>query len=315
MLDKGDTTMTGKTRNQVYDIVTEKVIAALESGNAPWSRPWTVEGLSPANLVSKRAYRGVNVFLLAVRGMELGVEVTPWWLTYNQAKEMGGNVRKGEKGTMVVFWKRTEYKVEADDSDTVDDVNEDGTVTRQSFLLRYYTVFNLCQCEGIPAGKVPAKPKGKKIPPVKRAESIVKHFPAPAPSITHAEQPRAFFRPSTDSIVMPKRSQFNSVEGYYGTLFHEMTHATGMEKRLNRPGFDKGLAAAFGSPEYAKEELVAEMGAALLCGVAGIDPNVDNSAAYLRGWIKALENDKRLVVVAAQQAQKAADWVLGVKVK
>jgi len=163
--------------------------------------------------------------------------------------------------------------------------------------------------EGIDLAKVPAVDPSA-IDDVPTAEEIVARFPDP-PAIEHLAQPRAFYRPSTDSVTMPPRSAFERTEGYYSTLFHELTHATGHAKRLARPGFDKNHASPFGSEPYAREELVAELGAAFLCGEAGLEPDISNSAAYIDHWRQQLSRDSRLVITAAQQAQRAADFILG----
>lgn len=270
-----------------YEIVTESIVKQLESGVAPWRKPWRV-GM-PANLVSKKEYRGINVFLLAFQGYG-----SRYWLTYRQTQVLSGNVKKGERGTKVVFWKIDEYRKENAETGEAKD--------RKSILLRYYTVFNLDQCEGIKCPEaVPT------IHSIDQCESIVKGMPNP-PRL--AQEAQACYRPSIDTVGMPARSAFNSAEEYYSTFFHELTHSTGHPSRLGREGIMKHNP--FGSEDYSKEELVAEMGAAMLCGVAGIESRtLGNSAAYLQSWISRLKSDSRLVVSAASQAQKAADFILG----
>jgi antirestriction protein ArdC len=269
-----------------YEVVTESIIKQLESGVAPWRKPWRTE--MPANLVSKKEYRGINVFLLAFQGYG-----SRYWLTYRQAQSLGGTVSKGQHGSKVVFWKFDEYRKE--NSETGE------TGNRKSILLRYYTVFNLEQCEGIKSPEpLPA------IHPIERCESIVEQMPN-RPSLERDS--KACYRPSTDTVGMPARSAFHSAEEYYSTFFHELTHSTGHPSRVGR----EGIMAhnPFGSEDYSKEELVAEMGAAMLCGVAGIESRtLDNSASYLQSWINRLRSDSRLIVSAASQAQKAADYIL-----
>jgi|CXWL01.1.fsa_nt_gi antirestriction protein ArdC len=286
--------------SKVYEVITGQIVEQLERGVVPWARPWKVDGLAPSNLVSRRPYRGINVFLLGFRAAS-----TPWWLTFRQAKALGGSVRAGERSTPVIFWRwvdRTERGI---------DETSSGSERRRERLpvLRYYSVFNLDQTEGIDLAKIPAV-DASAIGDVPTAEEIVARFPDP-PAIEHLAQPRAFYRPSTDSVTMPPRSAFERAEGYYSTLFHELTHATGHAKRLARPGFDKNHASPFGSEPYAREELVAELGAAFLCGEAGLDPDISNSAAYIDHWRRQLSRDSRLVITAAQQAQRAADFILG----
>src|ERR1700693_248981 len=272
--------------SSVYQIVTEQILKQLEAGVAPWHRPWTNQ--LPKNLVSGREYRGINVFLLASSG-----HGSPYWLTYKQATERGGHVRKGEHGTKIVFWKIGTREVEDAGGETIE---------QKSFLLRYYTVFNLEQCEGISAPDA-----ARVVNPIAECERIVTEMPN-APAIE--QDGRAWYRPSTDTVGMPSRNMFDSAEEYYSTLFHELTHSTGHSKRVGREGIEK--LNAFGSESYSKEELVAAMGAAMLCGIAGIErKTLSNSAAYLKSWIDVLKSDARMVVSAASQAQKAADYIQG----
>ena len=269
-----------------YDVVTESIIRQLERGVTPWRKPWRTE--MPANLVSKKEYRGINIFLLASQGYG-----SRFWLTYRQAQMLGGTVKKGEHGSKVVFWKIDEYRKE--NSETGE------TENRKSILLRYYTVFNLEQCEGIKSPE-PAPV----INPIEQCENIVRSMPNPP---GFAQDSRACYRPSIDTVGMPARSAFHSAEEYYSTFFHELTHSTGHPSRVGREGIMNHNP--FGSEDYSKEELVAEMGAAMLCGVTGIaSQTLDNSAAYLQAWINKLRSDSRLIVSAASQAQKAADYIL-----
>lgn len=252
---------------------------------APWHRPWTTQ--LPRNIVTGREYRGINVFLLASRGYG-----SPHWLTYKQATERGGHVRKGQHGAKVVFWKIGKREVEHADGEAID---------RKSVLLRYYTVFNLEQCEGIAAPEAV-----RVVNPIEECERIVHGMPD-LPAIE--QDGRAWYRPSTDTVGIPARNAFESAEGYYSTLFHELTHSTGHPKRIGREGIEK--LNTFASETYSKEELVAEMGAAMLCGVAGIERlTLPNSAAYLKSWTDVLKGDSRMVISAASQAQKAADYIL-----
>jgi antirestriction protein ArdC len=270
-----------------YEIVTASILKQLESGVAPWRKPWRT--VTPANLVSKTEYRGINIFLLASQGYG-----SRYWVTYRQAQALGGTVRKSQHGSKVVFWKVGEYRREKQQTAE--------TENHKSILLRYYTVFNLEQCEGI---KSP-DPVGV-INPLEQCERIVKSMPNP-PGFT--QDARACYWPSTDTVGMPARSAFHSAEEYYSALFHEMTHSTGHPSRVEREGIMNH--DPFGSEDYSKEELIAEMGAAMLCGVAGIESRtLGNSAAYLQTWINELRSDSRLIVSAASQAQKASDYILG----
>jgi antirestriction protein ArdC len=270
-----------------YEIVTESIIKQLESGVAPWRKPWRTQ--TPANLVSKKEYRGINIFLLASQGYG-----SRHWITYRQAQALGGTVREGQHGCKVVFWKFGEYRRENQE--------KEETESHKAILLRYYIVFNLEQCDGIKSTD-----SVRVINPLEQCESIVKGMPNPP---EFAQDARPCYWPSTDTVGMPASSAFHAVEEYYSTLFHEIAHSTGHPFRVGREGIMNHNP--FGSEDYSKEELIAEMGAAMLCGAAGIESRtLVNSAAYLQTWINKLKSDSRLIVSAASQAQKAADYILG----
>jgi antirestriction protein ArdC len=281
-----------KPKADAYQIMTDRIVGLLEQGVVPWRRPWKqLGGLMPQNLKSKKAYRGVNVFWLACAGYG-----SPYWVTFKQAKALGGSVRKGEKGFPVIFWKWLERE------------DEDTGKSRRIPMLRYYTVFNVEQCEGI-EDKVPQIDTDEPVEfePIERCEQIVESFSGPS---VRTGDSRAYYVPSTDLVNMPKRELFETAESYYSVLFHELGHSTGHESRLGREGITD--ATMFGSHKYSKEELVAEMTAAFLSGHCAIDSaTVENSAAYIQGWLKKLRNDTKLLVSAAAQAQKAADLILG----
>jgi len=270
---------------QSYERITERIVSLLEQGTVPWHKPWKVTTGLPRNLMSNKPYRGINVFLLMAMSYE-----SPHWLTFRQAIELGGNVKKGEKSCPVVFWKR----MQTEDAESGE--------PRKAPLLRLYHVFNVAQCEGL-------KDAPAEMPmPVTKPAEIVAGMPQP-PFLKHG-MAQAFYSPADDCVGMPERERFDSEAGYYATLFHELIHATGSEKRLNRASLTE--RNGFGSNPYCKEELIAELGSAFLCGYAGIvDRTINSSAAYLEGWLKQLKEDKTLIVHAAAQAQKAADFILG----
>ena len=275
-------------RGSIYEQITDRIIALLESGTVPWRKPWKAQTGLPRNLVSKKPYRGINVFLLHAMHYE-----SPFWLTFKQAQELGGNVRKGEKACPVVFWKQ----LEVEDKKT----GEPEKVP----MLRFYYVFNASQCDGLKNLPAPVE-----IPILStQPEAIVANMPQ-RPEIKHGMS-KAFYSPSEDIVGMPDRARFDSEDGYFGTVYHELIHATGSKSRLNRPTLTESMG--FGSDPYCKEELIAEMGAAFLCGQAGIANTIENSAAYVKGWLEQLQNDRSLIVQAAAQAQKAADFILGIK--
>ena len=280
----------------VYAIVTEKIINLLENGVVPWRRPWTSTG-QPRNLVSKKPYRGVNLFLLSASKY-----VSPFWLTMRQANELGGHVRKGEESTIVVFWKIEDLKQTGNNE-------EKGESNGRRFLLRYYRVFNLEQCD-MPQSVVDKLPKVETHEhlPISACGEIIGCMPN-APEIQHAGS-KAFYSALSDQVTLPPPELFTSTEEYYATIFHELIHSTGHQKRLARESVLE--ATPFGSASYSREELVAEMGAAYLCAEGGISPAViENQSAYLGGWLKKLRDDRKLIVHAAAQAQRAADYVLG----
>lgn len=284
-------TKAAKSKDTIYEMVTERIVAMLEEGTAPWRKPWTPASF-PRNISGHR-YRGVNLFLLQSQ------YDSPFWLTYKQAQERGGNVIKGEQSTMIIFWKRLR----------ITEVNE-ATGKREPKvipMLRYFRVFNLEQTENVKLPKSVIEFDASKVEhaPITDAEAIVKGYKG-GPPIKVTESDQAFYLPGLDHITVPQMSQYPSPDEYYSTLFHEMGHSTGHPDRLNRD--QKGN---FGSHDYGREELVAEMTAAFLCSEAGITMTMDNSAAYLASWIKTIKEDVRAVVVAGGQAQRAADHILG----
>lgn len=284
----------------IYDRVTETLITMLEAGCVPWRNPILGRGETgfPRNLISGKPYRGVNVFLLACTAWSKDYS-SACWLTFKQAKALGGTVKKGEKSSLVVFWK----PYETTDKET----GEKVTIP----VLRHFNVFNAEQCEGV---KVPDAPAFEPLAfsPIEACEKIVSSFEG-GPVIEHGGS-QGYYRPLADRVQMPERERFLSVEEYYSMLFHELSHSTAHSSRLDR-GIDTH-PAPFGSPDYGREELIAEMGSAFLCGHAGISPaTIGNSVAYLAGWIKALKGDHRLAIAAAGAAQKAADWIQGERPK
>jgi antirestriction protein ArdC len=270
----------------VYEIITDRILNSLANGVIPWRKPWHTE--RPKNLISGKDYRGVNVLLLGSAPYE-----SPWWLTFNQARTLGGTVKKGERGTPVIFWKV--YGKETEDG---------GADKDRRFVLRYFTAFNVAQCEGIEAPPAISRPFN----PIEECERIVSGFEG-RPSIEHGGS-LAFYAPSSDRIQIPARETFSSAPEYYSTLFHELVHSTGAASRLDR----KAVADpnSFASHEYSFEELVAECGSAFLCAEAGISAStLENSAAYIASWAKKLRSEPKWIVNASAQAAKASDLILG----
>jgi antirestriction protein ArdC len=277
----------------VYEIINKRILELLEQGTIPWRKPWKGESNMPRNLISKREYQGINLFLLNAMPYE-----SPYWLTFKQVVVSGGHLRKGERATQIIFWKWLDRK------DNDEQVGVNGKIP----MLRYYNVFNLDQTEGITAPE-PAQPV-KEFNPIERAEEVIANMPM-RPDIRYGGN-RAYYSPVLDYVQIPNRNSFNTEEEFYSTCYHELSHATGHMSRLGRKSILE--PSYFGSHEYSKEELIAEMGAAFLCGHTGIEQRtIENSAAYISGWLRVLKNDKTLLVHAASLAQKSSDYILNRK--
>lgn len=278
--------------SNVYQIVTDRIIAELEKGIIPWERPWTGVRNGAYSRATGKPYSLLNQLLLGRPGE---------WLTYKQAQQAGGQVRKGEKGSMVVFWK---MDAKADkDRDT-------GELKVKQFpILKYYYVFHVDQCDGI-------EPKYKEpvftpLDPIEEAERVLNDYSTRCHvPIIHEKGNRAFYRPSEDAIHLPLMEQFCKQAEYYSVVFHESVHSTGHKNRLNR--LDDN--SRFGNEVYSKEELVAEMGAATILHELGIetDSSFRNSAAYIQNWLHVLRDDPKMVVLAAGKAEKAVKLILNV---
>ncbi|MHB1957536.1 MAG: ArdC family protein [Acidobacteriaceae bacterium] len=285
----------------IYQTVTDRIISSLKAGVIPWEKPWKspryAGGSFPRNFYTGKPYRGINILLLWSSGYS-----SPFWLTFKQAQALKGTVRKGEHGTPIVFYKQLPEHAKNDDEGT----SEDGCVP---FVLCHYTVFNVEQCDGLALPEIEQPETAPEIDEDELCESIVSGWKnRPALHLNSPTEYRAYYRPSTDSVQMPARSRFVDAPHYYSTLFHELVHSTGHESRLHRTFGDH-----FGDELYSKEELVAEIGAAFLCAIAGIaNEHTDrNTTAYIQNWIAKLEGDNRLIVHAAANAQRAVDLILG----
>ena len=275
----------------IYEMVTNLIIERLEKGVIPWQMPWKAETGLPQNMVYRKTYRGFNFWLLLTVIDQYG---SPFFLTFKQVKELGGHVLKGEKGFPVVFWKILEKE------------EKDGNIDQIPFL-RYYTVFNLKQTEGINESKIPStEAYDHDFDPIGQAEQLIKYW-SDCPEIK-LDQSHAFYSPSSDFIGMPSPRTFFKDEQFYSVLYHESVHATG---HINRTGRHEKLPDhKFGSQDYSQEELVAELGAAYLCHITGIqNATIDNSAAYIKSWIGKFKEDKKILLTASSQAQKAVDYI------
>ena len=270
----------------IYSEITNRVIAEMEQGTIPWQKPWVSSG-SCISYATGKPYSLLNQMLLGRPGE---------YLTFKQCQQAGGRIRKGEKASMVVFWKWLEQE------------DEETGEKKEIPFLRYYNVFHIDQCEGLRAKHTQPIPQTANADT--NADAIIADYLArEGIRLNHEAGDRAFYRPSTDSITLPTLNQFAATSEYYSTAFHELTHSTGHSKRLNR--LEK--TAFFGSEAYSKEELIAEIGAAALVNVAGLETakSFRNTAAYIQNWLSVLKNDKKFIVSAAGKAEKAVNLILG----
>ena len=279
----------------IYTEVTNRIVAALEQGTPPWVCPWRQGSALPNNLATGKAYRGVNVLILAVEAMSRNFTDNRW-LTFRQANALGARIRQGETGTAIVFYRMHEI------NDTTDGFEELSGEVRKIPLLKTYVVFNADQLNELPDRFV--LPPLQPWQPLDVAEQLITQTDA---LICHGGN-QAFYRPSSDTIQLPPMSSFPCADDYYATALHELTHWTGHSTRLNRLSVQRP-----GVDAYAFEELVAEIGAAFLCAHCGLNGVIEH-ASYIETWLNALRRDKRLIFLAAGAAQKAADWVMGTTV-
>ena len=276
----------------VYEMVTERIIEELEKGRIPWQKPWTGVKSGAYNRISKKPYSLLNQMLLGKAGE---------WASFKQWTELGGHIRKGEKSSFVTFWKVQE----------IEEIKEDGTKEiKQIPLLRYYNVFHISQVEGVEPLEMETLNTTE---PIETAEKVFKDYVTRERiRVEQTASNKAYYSPTFDLIHLPLIEQFTRAEEYYSTAFHEATHSTMKESRCNRQEDRKGKLVAFGSEEYSKEELVAEIGSANILNLLGIetDHSFQNSTAYIQSWIKALRNDVKMIVSASSKAEKATKYIL-----
>jgi antirestriction protein ArdC len=277
-----------------YAEVTARIVAELAAGAAPWVKPWsaTPGANTPCNAVTNRPYSGCNVVLLWM-AQAAGYR-TPRFLTFQQALELGGHVRKGERGTKVHFVKQLQVRDDGADGDAA---------TRLFPMMREYTVFNIDQCEGLPDSVTMGKPMRVRNPDTR--DALADEFLRSTGADVREGHGEAYYVPSQDFISMPAFESFEGADRFYGIAFHELTHWTGHKSRL-----DRDLKNRFGSRSYAAEELIAELGAALLCAEFGFDRDLQHPG-YIANWIDLLKADKRAFFTACSQASKAADYLRG----
>lgn len=305
--------MATTNKSNVYDLVTERIIEQMNKGIIPWHKPWSIvsngntNGTNSAiNYVTRKAYSPLNQMLLGESGE---------YLTWKQIDSLKGKVKKGANSRIVVFYTTTEYTREIKDTD---ETGKETTRTEAYKIpvLKYYRVFHLSDTENIPSKITPdeiCEPEPEQA--ITAAENIINDYVFRESFNgfkfqNNKPSSEAYYSPATDKVVVPMKKQFKSLEDYYATTFHELTHSTLTANRCNRTE-NGNITARFGSQVYSKEELVAEIGSAMLCTISGISTKdiFDNSIAYIQSWIKALKNDNKMIVWAASRAEKAALYI------
>lgn len=287
----------------IYEAVTNRIIDQLNAGIIPWHCPWT--GVSDGAIKHRdgRAYSLLNQLLLGEEGE---------YMSFLECKKAGGTIRKGAKSRMVVFFK-TQYAAKQDENGNIVLDDKGNIVVKAYPVLRYSSVFHIRDCEGV-APKWDDEKKLVDIEPVEHAENIISDYlKRSGVTLRNEKQNRAYYTPDMDRVTLPLRKQFTDIGEYYSTAFHELTHSTGHPKRLNR--IEIGVGSHFGDEPYAREELVAELGAAAILHEIGIETGntFKNNAGYVQGWLKALKNDKRMIVSAASRADKAVRLILNMQ--
>lgn len=285
----------------MYQVVTDRIIEQLEKGVMPWRKTWSSYGLAK-NYVSGKAYKGINMLMMNF----FSPHSIPYYLTFKQAKELGGHVKKGSKAQQVIYFNMI-FKDENGNKVSKEAAENREDVKVMKFL-KYFNVFNVEDIVGIDFEFEDLRllPNER----IERCEKIIQGFPSP-PDYVEKDKGRAYYHPLEDFINMPPIEQHDSAEFYYSTYFHELIHSTGHAKRLGRE--EVVTPNRFGSIPYSEEELVAELGASFLRKIADIDsdPIFQNSASYINGWLSKLKDDKKLVFKASAEAQKAVDYILG----
>lgn len=281
----------------VYEIITNKIIESLEKGTVLWQKKWKFSAYK--NFISKKEYNGINRLLLNLSTEENNFSC-PFWITFNQASQLKCQIKKGSKATQVIFWKVIDTKKESD-KEEVDEKNE------KKFVLRYYNVFNLEQTD-LDKSKWENLAELNDLSTVSNAEELIKNY-QDKPEINVTYTNRACYNFISDTINVPKINQYDKADNYYNTLFHEMIHSTGHSKRLNRDlkGYNED------NESYSFEELVAELGSSYLCNDCNLTPDFDNTVSYISGWLNALKKDSRMIIFASAKAEKACNYIKGMK--
>ncbi len=294
---------------KIYEDVTKKIIGLIENHQLKYDKSWISlgnDGKPSHNADSQRVYSGINQFLLSLISMDREY-VSNGWLTFKQCKELGGSIEKGSKSVPIYFYKTLfidDVKKKYSQEEYSNFSSDRQAKIKKIPVLKQYNVFNLSQTKDLPESfyTIEDKPQLNEFERDEKAEELI--FSTDA-KIEIKESNRAFYHSGTDSITLPLREQFKSTQPFYGTALHELGHWTGHENRL-----DRKLANPFGSKEYAKEELIAELCSAYLCASLGFSKTISNNAAYLQSWLSCLKQDAKFIFTASAKAQKAADYIL-----
>lgn len=298
-----------ETKMNIYEMVTNRIIEQLQKGIVPWQRPWSGASLADGgaiNYCTRKPYSYLNQLLLGRKGE---------WLTFKQVKDNGGSIKKGAKSGVVVYYTtvtRTKREKENEEGESiVETVSQLHTFP----ILKYYHVFHISDCTGIES-KIKEVQPNEDIKPVDAAENIINGYLGRESGLKFQNDKvsgDAYYSPSQDMVVVPKLSQYEIVEEYYSTTFHELTHSTMHPNRCNRKSDMK--SSMFGGEDYSREELVAELGSAMLCNASGLDCDkaFKNSVAYIQGWLKKLKNDNKMIIWASARAEKAAKYIMNIK--
>jgi len=293
--------MTTQTKPDLYQKVTDQIIACLEKGTVPWHRSWGAFGLAK-NYVSGKAYRGINALM-----MNLAPVAIPYFLSMRQANKLGGKVKKGSKAHQVIYVDKIYMNKAGKRISKAHALKLPKENVEEIYFLKTFPVFATEQIEGIDFEFPEVEQKDHK--PIQACEDLIGSIADP-PKLVSINASRCYYEPLLDRINMPPISHFETPEEYYNSYFHELVHSTGHRTRLNRSGI-ADLSIDRSSYGYSHEELIAELGASYLCGITGITspPLLENNAAYLNGWLSVLKKDKKFIFQVAKEAQRAVDWV------
>ena len=298
-----------ETKMNIYAMVTNRIIEQLQKGIVPWQRPWSGASLADGgaiNYCTRKPYSYLNQLLLGREGE---------WLTFKQVKDNGGSIKKGAKSGVVVYYTTVTKSKREKENEDGENIIENVSQLHTFPILKYYHVFHISDCTGIES-KIKEVQPNEDIKPIDAAENIINGYLGRESGLKFQNDKvsgNAYYSPLQDMVVVPKLSQYEIVEEYYSTTFHELTHSTMHPNRCNRKSDMK--SSMFGSEDYSCEELVAELGSAMLCNASGLDCDkaFKNSVAYIQGWLSKLKNDNKMIIWASARAEKAAKYIIGIK--